>query len=53
MEENKTTATQKTKGFRSLTVMLISIIFIMIAIPTIGLALLGTYYLRQSMNESV
>lgn len=45
--------TQKTKGFRSLTVMLISIICIMVSIPTIGLACLGVYYLKQSMNESM
>lgn len=42
-----------TKGFRSLTVMLISIIFIMITIPTVGLAFLGIHYLKQSMTESV
>ncbi len=42
-----------TKGFRSLTVMLISIICIMVAIPTIGLAYLGIHYLRQSMEDSV
>ena len=51
--EKKTTGTQKTKGFRSLTFMLISIICIMVSIPTIGLACLGVYYLRQSMDESV
>lgn len=43
---------QKTKGFKSLTVMLITIIFIMVAIPTIGLACLGIHYLKESMNES-
>ena len=53
MEEKKVTAVKKLKGFRSLTAMLISIIFILIAIPTIGLACLGVYYLRQSMEESV
>ncbi len=42
----------KTKGFRSLTAMLISIIFIMVSIPTIGLAFLGIHYLKESMNES-
>ena len=41
-----------TKGFRSLTAMLISIIFILIAVPTVGLALLGVHYLKQSMEES-
>ena len=41
MEEKKVTAVKKLKGFRSLTAMLISIIFILIAIPTIGLACLG------------
>ena len=40
------------KGFRSLTAMLISIIFVMVSIPTIGLALLGIHYLRESMNET-
>ena len=32
--------------------MLISIIFLMIAVSAAGLASLGVYYLRQSMNES-
>lgn len=53
MEEKIATNTQGTKGFRSLTVMLILLICIMVAIPTIGLACLGVYYLRQSMDESV
>ena len=53
MEEKIATNTQGTKGFRSLTVMLILLICIMVAIPTVGLACLGVYYLRQSMNESV
>ncbi len=52
MNEEKVTKTQGTKGFRSLTVMLISIICIMVSIPTIGLACLGVYYLRASMTES-
>jgi len=43
---------QRRKGFRSLTAMLISIIFVMVSIPTIGLALLGIHYLRESMNET-
>lgn len=51
--KKKETGTQRTKGFRSLTFMLISIICIMVSIPTIGLAYLGVHYLRQSMNESV
>ena len=53
MKEKTVTGAQKTKGFRSLTVMLVSIICIMVSIPTIGLACLGIYYLKQSMNESV
>lgn len=59
MEKKKTATKQKKhgkqgrKGFRSLTVMLISIIFVLIAVPTIGLACLGVYYLKQSMGESV
>ena len=53
MEEKIATNTQGTKGFRSLTVMLILLICIMVAIPTVGLACLGVYYFRQSMNESV
>lgn len=52
MKEKKTNGKQKTKRYRSLTVMLVSIICIMVSIPTIGLACLGIYYLRQSMDES-
>ncbi len=52
MKEKKTNEKQKTKKYRSLTVMLVSIICIMVSIPTIGLACLGVYYLRQSMDES-
>lgn len=44
---------RRTKGFQSLTVMLILLICLMVSIPAIGLACLGIYYLRQSMNESV
>lgn len=40
------------KGFKSLTGMLISIIFIMITIPAVVLASLGIYYLSRSMTES-
>ncbi len=53
MKEKTVTKTQGTKGFRSLTAMLISIICIMVSIPTIGLACLGVHYLKQSMSESV
>lgn len=52
MKEKGTAKVQGTKGFRSLTAMLISIIFIMVSIPTIGLACLGIHYLKESMNES-
>ena len=52
MAEMKKSGTQGRKGFRSLTAMLISIIFLMIAVSAAGLASLGVYYLRQSMNES-
>lgn len=52
MKEKMANGAQKTKGYRSLTVMLVSIICIMVSIPTIGLACLGVYYLRQSMEES-
>ncbi len=45
--------TKGMKGFRSLTVMLISIICIMVSVPTIGLAVLGIHYLKQSLAESV
>ena len=41
MKEKTVAGTQKTSGFRSLTVMLILIICVMVAIPTIGLACLG------------
>lgn len=53
MNENMEVKKPKTKGFKSLTVMLVSIICIMVSVPTIGLACLGVYYLRQSMDESV
>ncbi len=53
MEEKRSVRAQGTKGFRSLTAMLILMICIMVSIPTIGLACLGVYYLKQSMNESI
>ena len=52
MKKKEVDGTQRTKGFRSLTAMLISIICILVSIPTIGLACLGIYYLKQSMEES-
>lgn len=52
MKEKMANGAQKTKRYRSLTVMLVAIICIMVSIPTIGLACLGVYYLRQSMDES-
>lgn len=55
MKEKVAAGEQKTgkKGFRSLTFMLVLIICVLVTIPTIGLACLGIYYLRQSMDESV
>ncbi len=53
MKEKTVADTQRTSGFRSLTVMLILIICVMVAIPTIGLACLGVFDLRKSMNESM
>lgn len=53
MNEKGVVVSQKTRGFRSLTVMLILIICVLVSIPTIGLACLGVYYLSQSMDESV
>ena len=53
MKEKIVTEMQRTKGFRSLTFMLILIIFIMVSVSTIGLACLGVYYLRRSMEESM
>ncbi len=53
MSEKTVTGAQKTRGFKSLTAMLIMVIFILISIPTIGLACLGVHYLRQSMQESL
>ena len=53
MKEKTVAGTQKTSGFRSLTVMLILIICVMVAIPTIGLACLGVFDLSKSMNESM
>ena len=52
MKAKKAEKTKKTKGYRSLTAMLVSIICIMVSIPTIGLAILGVHYLKQSMDES-
>ena len=52
MKEKSAEKAKKTKGYRSLTVMLVSIICIMVSIPTIGLAVLGVHYLKQSMEES-
>lgn len=52
MKEKKVTGAKGLKRFRSLTAMLILIICVMVSIPTIGLACLGVYYLRQSMEES-
>lgn len=52
MKEKTAAGKQNVKGFRSLTAMLISIIFILICIPTVGLAVLGIHYLKQSMAES-
>ena len=46
------TQRKKTKGYRSLTAMLISVICILVSIPTVGLAILGVHYLKQSMEES-
>lgn len=53
MKKGTKARTKGTKGFKSLTTMLTTIIFILIAIPTIGLACLGIYYLKQSMAETV
>ncbi len=53
MREEKVTRAQGTKGFRSLTFMLILIIFVLVSIPTVGLAFLGIHYLKQSMDESM
>lgn len=52
MKEKDENGRQKTKGFRSLTAMLIAIICIMVSVPTIGLACLGVHYLKESMEES-
>ena len=43
---------QNVRGFKSLTVMLISIIFIMIVIPAVTLGGLGVYFLDESMVEA-
>ncbi len=53
MKEKTVNEMQKTRGIHSLTFMLILAICIMVSIPTVGLACLGVYYLRQSMDESV
>lgn len=52
MKKDTTQTKKGMKGFRSLTAMIISIICLLVSIPTIGLACLGVYYLRQSMDES-
>lgn len=53
MNGGMVTGGQKVKGFKSLTAMLITIIFVMIAIPAVTLGSLGVYFLNQSMQESV
>ncbi len=53
MKEKTVNEMQKTRGIHSLTFMLILTICVMVSIPTVGLACLGVYYLRQSMAESV
>lgn len=53
MKEKTVVGTQRKSGVHSLTVMLILIICIMVSIPTIGLACLGVFDLRQSMDESM
>ena len=52
MKKKTGTKPKGRKGLKSLTAMLILIICILVSIPTIGLACLGVYYLRQSMDES-
>lgn len=52
MKKDTTQTKKGMKGFRSLTAMIIFIICLLVSIPTIGLACLGIYYLKQSMNES-
>ena len=49
---NAGTIEKGTIGFRSLTAMLITIIFIMITIPAVCLGGLGIYFLNQSMETS-
>lgn len=53
MKEKSVTQAKGPKGFRSLTFMLIAIIFLMISVSIAVLACLGVYYLRQSMDETV
>lgn len=53
MNGGMVTEGQNVKGFKSLTAMLIAIIFVMIAIPAVTLGGLGVYFLNQSMQESV
>lgn len=52
MNGKKAVKSKKTKWYQSLTVMLISVIFIMVSVPTVGLAVLGIYYLNTSMDET-
>lgn len=52
MNGGMVTGGQTVRGFKSLTAMLITIIFVMIAIPAVTLGGLGIYFLNQSMRES-
>lgn len=53
MKEKTVVGEQRTGRLKSLTAMLILVICILVSVPTIGLACLGIYDLRKSMNESV
>lgn len=53
MKNDKSTRDKKGKGMKSLATMVVLVVFILIAVTAVCLGGLGTFFLRQSMTESV
>ena len=53
MKNDKSTKDKKGKGMKSLATMVVLVVFILIAVTAVCLGGLGTFFLRQSMTESV
>ncbi len=53
MKNDKSTKDKKGKGMQSLATMVVLVVFILIAVTAVCLGGLGTFFLRQSMTESV